>query len=212
MHLDHDHFQMIRNSCVSQAEEPLHGLFKQAQNSHHLFGILADNKPYCNWMRINFLEVIASAYGKQSLENLVQRYSCAIFSKQLGEVWGSISHISTRHKFYTELKGRFDIPDPEKITVWELIKMEPDLAKQIELHIAEVHRGSLVVTWLIPVVKLYQTYLSCLAIPQQLRMDVSLQCGSWVAYLPQCVLQELHKKHGKFSCVYSMYPFMHSYI
>ena len=192
MSMDHDHFQMIRNSCVAQAKEPLCSLFKQAQNSHHLFGVLADNKPYCNWMRIDFLEVIASAHGK-SLEILVQRYRCAIFSKQLSEVWGCISHISARHKFYTELKGKFDVADPDKITVEDLIKKEPlsQLGKKIELHIAEIQTGSLLVTWLMPINKLYQTYLSFLSTPQQSRKDACLQFGSWVAYLPQHVLQEL---------------------
>ena len=190
---------MIRNSCVAQAEEPLCSLLKQAPDSHHLFEVLAVNKPYCNWMRINFLEVIANAYGKRSLENLVQRYRSAIFSKPLREIWGSISHISTRHKYYTELKGKFDVQDPENMTVEDLIKKEPQLAKEIELHIAEIQKGSLLVTWLIPTVKLYQAYLSFLAVPAQSRKDVSLQFGTWVAYLPQHVLQEQQKKHGKLS-------------
>ena len=195
--LDHDEFQMIRNSCVAQAKEPLCSLLKRAPDSHHLFEVLAVNKPYCNWMRINFLEVIANAYGKQSLENLVQRYRCAIFSKPLREIWGCISHISTKHKYYSELQGRFDVKDPENMTVEDLIKTEPQLAKEIELHIAEIQEGSLIVTWLIPTIKLYQTYLSFLAVPQKSRMDISLQFGTWVAYLPQHVLQEQQKEHGK---------------
>ena len=196
---------MIRNSCVAQAEEPLCSLLKQAPDSHHLFEALALNKPYCNWMRINFLEVIAIAYGKQSLEKLVQRYRCAIFSKPLHEVWDCISHISTKHKFYTELQGKFDVQDPENMTIEDLIKTKPQLAKEIELHIAEVQRGSLIVTWLIPTVKLYQAYLSFLAVPQKSRKDVSVQFSTWIAYLPQHVLQEQQKKHGKFSYMYLIY-------
>ena len=188
---------MIRNSCVAQAKEPLCSLLKQAPDSHHLFEVLAVNKPYCNWMRINFLEVIANAYGKKSLEKLVKEYKGTIFSKPLHEVWGCISHISTKHKYYSELQGKFGVKDPENMTVEDLIKNEPQLAKEIELHIAEIQQGSLIATWLIPTVKLYQAYLSFLAVPQQSRVDVSLQFDTWVAYLPQLVLQEQQKEHGK---------------
>ena len=196
--LDANGFQVIKSSCVSQAEEPLQSLLQRASDSHCLFGVLAVNHPYCNWMRIYFLEVIASAYG-ESLENVVRRYKNTIFSKPLGEIWNRISDSSVRHKYQTELKASFtDIEDPENISVNELIRREPQLAKKIELEFAQIRKGSLLVTWFIPTVKLYQAYLSFLAVSQQSRMDTSLQFGTWVAYLPQYVIQEQQKKHGKF--------------
>ena len=173
-------------------------LLKQVPDSHCLFGTLAENKPFCNWIRIDFLETIAIASGKQNLENLVKRYKSAIFSKPLNEVWNCVSHTYTKQKYYTEVKGKFDL-DPEKVTVEELLKREPKLAKEIELHIAEIQEGSVLVTWLIPTMKVYQAYLSFLTISQQSRLDVFMQFGTWKAFLPQFVLQEQRKEqtYGK---------------
>ena len=193
--LNDNDFEVIKNSCVAQAEEPIYSLLQRVPNSVCLFGVLAANQPYCNWMRIGFLEVIASAYS-ESLEDVVRRYKDAVFSKPLHEIWNHVSHSSVGHKYHIELKAKFDAPDPENMTVKELIKTQPQLAKEFELQFAKIQKGSLLVTWLIPTVKLYQAYLSFLDVSQHSRTDLYLQFGTWVAYLPQNVLQEQQKRHG----------------
>ena len=50
-----DEFQIIKNACMAQADKLLCSLLHSASNSHCLFRILAENKLYCNWIRINFL-------------------------------------------------------------------------------------------------------------------------------------------------------------
>ena len=193
--LSHNDFEVIKSSCVSQAEEPICSLLQQVSDSVCLFSVLAANQPYCNWMRIDFLEVIASAYS-ESLEDVVRRYKDAIFSKPLREIWNCVSQSSVGHKYHVELKAKFDVPDPENMTVEELIKTQPQLAKEFELLFAQIRKGSLLVTWLIPTVKLYQAYLSFLEVSQHSRTDLFLQFGTWVAHLPQNVLQEQQKRHS----------------
>ena len=194
--LKDDEFQIIKNACMAQADELLCNLLHSASNSHCLFRILAENKVYCNWIRINFLEIIAYAHVNQHLMNLIKNYKKAIFSKPLHKVWSSLPHYSVRDKYYTELKGTFHDKDPDNVTVEELFKIAPDLGKKIEMLIAVVQRKSLVVSWLIPTNKVYTAYLSFLAVPQQSRTDQLFEFGKWKAYLPQCVLVEEQKTFG----------------
>ena len=189
-----ENFKTIRNSCVARASEPLRGLIKRATDTHCLFEILADNNKYCNWMNVSFLKVIAIACGNENLQSLIENYTDVIYSKPLREVWDCIPHYSVRDKYYSELKATFGDKDPDNMTVKELKKSQPQLAKEIAMLIAVVEEGSLLVTWLIPTDELYQAYLSFLTVPQQLRQDELIQFDTWMAYLPQDVLQRYAKE------------------
>ena len=185
-----EEFKTIRNSCVARASEPLGGLIKSASDTHCLFEILAYNNKYCNWMNVSFLKVMAIACDNKHLQSLIENYTDVIYSKPLCEVWDCIPHYSVRDKYYSELKATFGDKDPDNMTVKELMKNRPQLAKEIAMLIAVVQGGSLLVTWLIQTDELYQAYLSFLTVPQQSRMDELVQFGNWMAYLPENVLQK----------------------
>ena len=183
-------FRTIRNLCLARASGPLRGLIKHAANTDCLFEIFADNTKFCNWMDVRFLKTIAIASGNTKLESLIEKYTDVIYSKPLCEVWNYIPHYSkVRDKYYSELKATFD-KDPDNLTVKELIKCKPQLAKKIAMLIAVVEKGSLLVTWLIPTDEVYQAYLSFLTVPQQSRKDELTQFGVWIAYPPQKILQK----------------------
>ena len=202
-----EEFRAIRSSCVARASEPLHGLLKRAPDTPCLFEILADNNKYCNWMNVSFLEVIAIACDNTHLQSLIGSYTDVIYSKPLSEVWGCVPHYSVRDKYYSELKAKFGDKDPDNMTVKELIKSKPQLAKKIAMLIALVEEGSLLITWLIPTDELYQAYLSFLTIPQQSRMDELVQFGNWMAYLPKDILQ---KYEEEINCGWLSFMNLHS--
>ena len=189
-----EEFRAIRNSCVARASEPLRGLMKCATDALCLFEVLADNHKYCNWMNVSFLQVIAIACGNENLRSLIENYTDVIYSKPLREVWDCMPHYSVRDKYYSELKTTFGGKDPDNMTVKELKKGRPKLAKEIAMLIAVVEEGSLLVTWLIPTDELYQAYLSFLTVPQQSRMDELVQFGNWMAYLPKNILQKYREE------------------
>lgn len=200
--LNEKEFQTIKNVCVNradQADKQLYTSMRSASNSKHLFAALS--APYCNWMCIEFLETIAASYScirNSSLLKLIENYSNIIFSKRLREVWDFIPYYSIKDKYYAKLTGIFDDKDPDDLTVEELNRRKPKLAKEIAIHIAVIRIQSLQISWLIPTDKVYQTYLSFLTVPQQLRKDSLVKFGSWIAHLPHCVLQEEHKRFGWF--------------
>ena len=191
--VSNDKFIALRNSCVARASEPLCGLMKHATNTFCLFEILAENNKYCNWMDVRFLKIIANACGNKQLQSLIEDYKAVVYSKPLREVMNCISHYSVKDKYYSELKATFGDRDPDNTTVEELMKCKPQLAKEIALLIAVVQVDSLVVTWLIPTDEVYQAYLSFLTVPQQSRKDELIQFGTWMAYLPQHILQNYEK-------------------
>ena len=192
-----DEFGAIKASCLTRASGPLRGFIKSATDIQCLFEILAENNKYCNWMDVRFLTVIASACGNTKLHSLIQNYTNVIYSKTLRKVWNSIPHYSSvRSKYYSELKATFGDEDPDNMTVGELIKSKPQLAKEIAVGIAVVEENSLVVSWLIPTDEVYKAYLSFLTVPQKLRKDELCQFGVWMAYLPQNALQK-HEKEIK---------------
>ena len=202
-------FKAIRNSCVARASEPLCGFIKHAATTHRLFEILAENKKYCNWMDVRFLKIIAIACGNKQLQSLIENYTDVIYSKRLCEVWDYIPHYSTvRDKYYSEVKAKFGDRDPDSVTVKELIRSKPQLAKQIAMLIAVVEEESLLVTWLIPTDEVYQAYLSFLTVPQQSRKDKLIQFGSWMAYPPQNVLQKYAKD---INCGWLNFKYVHSH-
>ena len=200
--LNKDEFQIIKTVCIAQANEPLRNLLVGASDSHCFLQVLATNNMYCNWIRINFLEIIAHAHVNRhvnrQLVNLIKDYKKVIFSKPLHKVWNFLPYYSVRDKYYSELKATFDDKDPDNVTIDELFKKLPNLAKEIEMIFAAVQKGSLIVHWLIPTDKLYKAYLSFLTVPQQSRMDKLLEFGNWIAYLPQSVLVEEQKSFGQF--------------
>ena len=191
--VSNEEFKTIRNSCMARASEPLRSLIKHATDTHCLFEILAENTKYCNWMDVRFLKTIAIACGNKQLQSLIENYKTVIYSKTLHEVWDCIPHYAVRDKYYSELMATFD-KDPDNMTVEELIKSKPQLAKKIALLIAVVQEDSVVVTWFIPTNEVYQAYLSFLTVPQESRKDNLTQFGTWTAYLPQNVLQNYAKE------------------
>ena len=195
--INKNEFHIIKNACIAQAEDPLCSLLRSAVDSHRFFEVLATNKMYCNWIRINFLEIIAYSHMKSELVNLIKNYKKTIFSKPLHKIWSSLPYYSVRNKYYTELKATFHNKDPNYVTVEELFQMAPNLAKEIEMLIAVVQEKSLVVSWLIPTNEVYEAYLSFLTVPQQSRMDSLLEFRNWMAYLPQSVLVEERKLLGQ---------------
>ena len=199
-------FETIRNSCVVQASEPLRGLIRHSTNIHCLFKVLADDNKYCNWINVRFLKVIAIACGNEQLQSLIKDYTDVIYSKTLRELWDCIPHYSVRDQYYSELKATFD-KDPDNMTVEELMKSKPQLAKKIAMLIAVIQWESLLVTWLIPTDEVYQAYLSFLTVPQQSRKDELIQFGTWMAYPPQLVLQKFVKdlNCGGLNFMFKMY-------
>ena len=147
-------------------------------------------------MCIEYLETIAYAYKNDSLLNLIKNYSQVIFSKPLREVWNYVPFYSVRDKHCTELTAIFEDKDPDNLTVEELNQRKPQLAKEIAMLITVVRIQSLLISWLIPTSKVYQTYLSFLTVPRQSRNDSLVKFGKWIAYLPQLVLQEQQKIFG----------------
>ena len=127
-----EEFRTIRNTCVAYASEPLRGLMKCATDTHCLFEILADNNKYCNWMNVSFLKVIAIACGNKNLQSLIENYTDAIYSK---EIWGCIPY-SKKAKYYHKIRN-VNEEDPYNITVKELMKSSPQLAREIALLIAK---------------------------------------------------------------------------
>ena len=198
--LNNTEFQIVKTVCIAQANKPLRNLLESASDSHCFFQVLAKNNMYCNWIRVDFLEIIAYANVnervKRQLVNLIKNYKKVTFSKPLHKVWNSLPHYSVRDKYYDKLKATFDSKDPDNVTIDELFKKLPELANEIEMIFAEVQKGSLIVHWLIPTNKVYKAYLSFLAVPQQSRMDTLLEFGNWIAYLPRFVLAEEKKNFG----------------
>ena len=194
--LNDKEFQRIKNACISradQADKRLCDSLQQASGSVHLFRALT---PYCNWMCIEYLETIAYAYKNDNLSNLIKNYSRVIFSKRLRDVWNCFPFYSVKDKYYTKLTAIFDDKDPDDLTVEELSRRKPQLARKIAMLITVVQRRSLLISWLIPTNKVYQNYLSFLTVPQQSRNDILVKFGNWIAYLPQHVLEMQQIKFG----------------
>ena len=197
--LSKDEFDMIRNACVVQAKEPLSSALRRAADSSSLFKIFSENKMYFNWIHLSFLDIIANSYVDDSLINVIKDYKQVIFSKTLREVWSSLPHLSVKDeidKYYSEMKEKLGDRDPDNMTVEQLLHSQPQLTKEIARLIAVVQEDSLLISWLIPTDKVYQSYLSFLTVPQQSRKDIFVQFGNWMAHPPQCVLLEEKKTFG----------------
>ena len=195
----YDDFLIIKNACVAHANQKLSNEIKRTQDINSFFQLFAENKPHCNWLNIRFLEVIATVSENNKLIGIINKYKKAIYSKTLREVWDHIPYHTVRTKYYSTLQAKFDGKDPDNMTVEQFKKMcEPYLVKEIAMLITVIEEGSLRITWLIPTNAVYQAYLSALMIPQELRLDSSLQIGDWIVHHPLHVLHNLHKEHCKY--------------
>ena len=188
----------IRNACVARAGHKLSEQIKKTRDIDSLFQLFADNKSYCNWMDIRFLDAIANASGNSKLVNLVNNYKEGIYSKTLREVWNCIPYHTVRTKYYSKLKVKFDGKDPDNVTVEQLMRCcEPYEVKDIAMMIGIIEEGSLKVTWYIPTDEVRKFYLAALILSQELRLDSYLQIGDWIVHHPLLVLHNLHKEHCK---------------
>ena len=134
------HFKIIRNLCVGRYSGSIHDSIKAATDIYHLFETFSVYNDYCNWIDVKFLEVMANATNNERLQLLIENYKDMIYSKPLGEVWkGNPLHLVARHKYYDELKVIFEGNDPDSMTVEDLIKRNPSLARNIALLIYD-HR------------------------------------------------------------------------
>ena len=192
-------FMIIKNACVARANQKLSEEIKKTPDINSFFQLFADNKAYCNWLNIRFLEVIATASGNSKLKEIIHKYKKVIYSKTLRQVWGHIPYRTVRTKYYSTLQAKFDGKDPDNMTVEQLKKMcEPYLVKDIAMLITIIEEGSLRITCLIPTNSVYQAYLSTLVLPQELRRDSYLQIGDWIVHHPVYVLHNLRKEHCKY--------------
>ena len=189
-------FMIIRNVCVARAGHKLSEQIKKTQDTDSLFQLFAENKAYCNWMNIRFLEVMANASGSNKLINLVKNYKEVIYSKTLREVWDCIPYHTVRTKYYSKLQVKFEGKDPDNVTIEQLLRYcEPYVVKDIAMLIGVIEEESLKVTWLIPTVEVHNFYLAALMLPEESRIDSFLQIGDWIVLHPLKVLQSLQKEY-----------------
>ena len=135
-----DTFKTIKHSCVARAAEPLRGLLKHTTDIDCLFEVLSENDKFFNWMDVRLLEAIAFSCGNEQLQSLINDYTTVIQSKPLHEVWDDIpQYLSVRDQYYSELKVGFRGKDPDNVTVKELMRSKPKLAKEIAVLIGTVH-------------------------------------------------------------------------
>ena len=200
--LDGTKFEPICVICLTRASKRLQSEISTTTDVHSLFELLACNPFYFNWMKVEYLQTIAIASGNTKLQETLKCYNDVILSKTLGEIWNFVpSFHKTRTKFYSKVKARFHGLDPDDVKVKDLKKYEPRFAKKIALHIMQIEKGSLLITWCIAAEETYEAYLLALNIPQELREDDFLQIGMWVAYPPQSVIKELERFHGMLTII-----------
>ena len=192
-------FETIRAICLTRADKQLRNEISRTTSIYNLFTLLACNPLYFNWMNVDYLQTIAVASGNRGLQEMLKSYTDVVLSKTLGEVWNVIpSFHKTKTKFYSKVKARFQGKDPDDVTVIDLKKYEPRFAEKIALHVMQIDKGSLAITWYISAEQTYQAYLLALSVPQELRKEDFLQIGTWIAYPSQSVIQELKRVHSEF--------------
>ena len=191
-------FETIRTICLARADKKLRDKIGRTTSIGSFFELLACNPFYFNWMNVEYLQTMAIASGNTKLLTTLKCYTDIVFSKTLGEVWNFVpSFHKIKAKYYTKVRARFDGKDPDNIEVKDLKKYQPKFAEKIALRIMKIKRGSLMITWCILAEAAYQAYLLVLNTPQEFREDDFLQIGTWVAYKPQFVIQELKRVHSK---------------
>ena len=190
-------FKTIHTGCLTRADKKLLNKIGKTTDIHSLLKLLACNPFYFNWMNVEYLQTMAVASGNKKLTDLLKSYNDTVLSKTLGEVWNFIpSFHKTRTKYYSKVRARFHGKDPDNIMVRDLKKHEPKFAENIALHIMQIEKGSLTITWCILAEETYQAYLLALSVPQESRDDY-LQIGTRVVYRAEFVIQELKKAYGE---------------
>ena len=190
-------FETVKIICLPRADKELKNKIRRTTNINSLIELLNNNPMYFNWMDVEYLRIMAIAAENTNLQDIVKQYNEVVLSKTLGEVWKSRpSFEKTRTKYYNSIRAKFHGEDPDEIKVEDLYNRKPRFAKEIAMHIIQINKGSLTITWCIAAVETYQAYLLALNIPQKLRSDDFLQIGEWVVFHPQSVLQELKKCYG----------------
>ena len=190
-------FETIRAICITRANKQLRNKISRTTSIHNLFSLLACNPLYFNWMNVDYLQTIAVASRSRALQELLKSYTDVILSKTLGEVRNVISSFhKTKTKYYSKVRARFQGKDPSNVKVIDLKKYEPRFAKKIALHIMQIDKESLTITWCILAEQTYQAYLLALNVPQELREDDFLQIGTSIIYPSQSVIQDLERVHS----------------
>ena len=190
------HFPDIKRLCLCSANENFKPFIKNVRNMESLFDLLAENRLHCNWIKIVFLEVIATR--SKILENVLKNYEAVFFSKKLKEIWTHLPHRHIRNRYYEKLKATFDDRDPDNTTVREITEYCSSLLPtELDDFIIELSQKCLSITWLIPSNKVYQYFLSALTMPHNSRKDDFLLIGTWVVHHPQSVLQRLKMDYRK---------------
>ena len=191
-------FETIRTICLTRANKQLRNEISRTTNIHNLFALLACNPVYFNWMNVEYLQTIAVASGNRKLLEMLKSYADVILSKTLGEIWNCIpSFHKTKTKYYSKVRARFHGKNPDDITIKDLKMYEPKFAEKIALHIMQIEKGSLTITWCILAEETYLAYLLALSMPQEFREEDFLQIGEWVAYHPHSAVQELTRVHSE---------------
>ena len=198
--LHHDNFEAIRMICLIPASRNLRNKVRRTTDIYSFFELLTRNPLYLNWMNVEYLDIMASASKSDKLKGVLKNYTDVILSKTLKEIWECMpSFHSTKTKCYSKVKAKFQEKNPDYVTVQELTKKcKPRFIEKIALHIMQIDKGSLTITWCMLAEETYQAYLSALNIPKEHREDDFLQIGFWVVYHPQFVIQELRKVHGEY--------------
>ena len=190
-------FDAIKIICQPRADKELKNKISKTTNIYSFFELLTDNPLYFNWMNVEYLDTIASAAGNTKLLGVLRDYTDVVLSKTLGEIWNSLqSFQKTRTKYYDKVRAEFRGQSPDSIKVQDLQNCKPKLAEKIAMHIMQINKGSLTITWCILAEETYQAYLLALSIPQEQRNDDFLQIGMWVVFHPQSVIRELKKSLG----------------
>ena len=190
-------FKALKVICQFQADKELKNKISETTSIYSFFELLNNNPLYFNWMNVKYLDTMAAAARNKRLQGLLKDYTNAVLSKTLGEIWNSLPAFKrTRTEYYHEVRAEFPDQIPENIKVLDLQNFKPALAEKIAMHVMQINKGSLTITWCILAEETYQAYLLALGIPQEQRNDDFLQIGMWVIFHPQSVIKKLKKSHG----------------
>ena len=191
-----DDFEAIKIICQLRASKELKNKISKITDIYKFFKLLTDNPLYFNWMNVECLSTLAS--GNAKLQTVLRNYTDVILSKTLGEIWNSLPlFYKTRTKFIEKVRAEFHGENPDNVKVQGLQNRKPKLAEKIAMHIMQIDKGSLTITWCISTEEKYKAYLLGLGIPQEQRNDDFLQIGTWIVFHPQSVIRELEKSHSK---------------
>ena len=125
-------FETVRRICLTRASKRLQQQISQTETFNELLQLLARNPFYFNWSNIEYLKVMATASGNEKLQDVLKNYTDSILSKPLREIWIYVP-VSKQSAYYSKLKARFKGKDPYDMTVKDLKKYEPKLARKIAL-------------------------------------------------------------------------------